>query len=380
MRKLLIGISAGAVVAFAVFGCSWLPVSVWPLQYFGVRPARGQPTSPNFTMSRRLNMAAYATQGDGTIDNPWVGWDDRIRWSDGAIYDFPHGYYRIEKPLVVPANSVTWYCDNIVITDTDANPGDDALVITAQHFTQYGSMNIQLSGSIANAIHIQNGNVVINNPTAYPIKSHITMPTNAWIFIDGRAQVPTSNGIAVITINNPSILATSVSNLPSGGLIEDIYGSDVSINYGTLLTGSGSAIAFHSDVNSDGIMLNHVATDGILISDSRETTIFEPEEYSSIIFGSGGVRPIHCMVISDMQGGGTIVDNTADGALVVSNTLQAKYPLLPLMCTTVAELPSGLPAGSIRCVTDWNGIAGPCAGGGSDYKIAIYSGAAWQCK
>ena len=52
---------------------------------------------------------------------------------------------------------------------------------------------------------------------------------------------------------------------------------------------------------------------------------------------------------------------------------------LGLKCKTVATLPTTLPAGSITCVTDWNGTAGICAGGGNNYGLALYNGSAWQC-
>jgi len=52
---------------------------------------------------------------------------------------------------------------------------------------------------------------------------------------------------------------------------------------------------------------------------------------------------------------------------------------LGLKCKTVATLPTTLPSGSLTCVTDWDGKAGICAGGGSNYGLALYNGAAWQC-
>jgi hypothetical protein len=54
---------------------------------------------------------------------------------------------------------------------------------------------------------------------------------------------------------------------------------------------------------------------------------------------------------------------------------------LRFSCTHVIGLPkANVPAGAVRCVTDWNGSAGPCHGNGGNYDLALYNGSRWMCR
>lgn len=60
------------------------------------------PISNTTTASTALNVAGFATGGNGTQGSPWTGWDTRITWTADTKYTFSPGqYYRFSTPIVL---------------------------------------------------------------------------------------------------------------------------------------------------------------------------------------------------------------------------------------------------------------------------------------
>lgn len=76
----------------------------------------------------------------------------------------------------------------------------------------------------------------------------------------------------------------------------------------------------------------------------------------------------------NLKAGSNVTITNAGSDVTITSGGAASLPV-----TTVASLPSGIPAGEVVVVSDWNGVGGVCTGGGSTFGIAIFDGTNWQC-
>src|SRR5208282_389181 len=110
---------------------------------------------------------------------------------------------------------------------------------------------------------------------------------------------------------------------------------------------------------------------------SNATAVMYTAGIGSMTNGAGGtVNVAGCQVTGD----GTCNWINMGSAYGTTPALTLSAYGLVLPCSTVANLPTGaIGLNTMRCVTDWNGTAGTCVGGGTTYSPAIWNSALWNC-
>lgn len=53
-----------------------------------------------------VDVAGYATGGDGTVGDPWTGWDTAITWNGNTRYELRPGYFLLTSTLSIDTNAV----------------------------------------------------------------------------------------------------------------------------------------------------------------------------------------------------------------------------------------------------------------------------------
>lgn len=87
-----------------------------------------------------LNLAKYATGGDGSFGNPWTGWDTNTPWGDDTAFYGPKGHYAYTANLNLPYNRLTLYGDGTDATVFQFNGTGRALALDSAGSKRYGQV------------------------------------------------------------------------------------------------------------------------------------------------------------------------------------------------------------------------------------------------
>lgn len=211
-------------------------------------------------------VSSHATGGDGTVTNPWTGWDNLV-WKSGVHYVFPSGYYEYSNPITITVGGFRWsgggsmntfvtFVGTGVALTLIGSPPNYAYQIHLENMTWQGGVKATKILTISGYARSSFTRLRLRDATETVLELHGIVVSNRFtdIAISGNEGAlnpnPTDSGLK---LNGGGISNNTFTNLAIESLITavgiKINGSINNIFYGG--TSEGNVIGIQTDAASN---------------------------------------------------------------------------------------------------------------------------------